>query len=390
MTIEDQIRQDLHAVASPPGLVPPTDLADQTLRGVRRQRRNRVGLVAAAVVVLTVGGAAAVPVLRSTDTGSTPSGFGTTPPPSPADKSEPPPREPGGAPIFPTPGGGPQAIHLYRADEPTPGTYLLDVATGSYRTVPYEALLSPDLRTVAVTAGDKVGVVDRAALLRGDTSAIRWTRLPVGNGLAWSPDGKALLTTSLRKVGGLRFTAHRYDVASGSVTATPIRVELLGSSVGWAADSRRYIALLHGKSGTDTVEPGALQYVNPDGTLGSRIEITGGGVGGATSYSPAGRYLIADSSQLMTAVPVPSKIVEVGTGTVVREIAADRPLIGWYDETTVVRIAPGSADQPVLDLIDVITGQTVKQVAAPGLTAPVLIQLGSSAGLTGKSATLGF
>lgn len=377
MTIEDQIRQDLHVVASPPGLTPPADLADHAIRGVRRQRRNRVGLVAAAVV-LAVGGAVTVPVLRSAGLHGTPVGGGS-PTASAAD-----------TPVFPRPGGGPQAIHLYRADGPGPKTYLLDERTGKYRALPYEALLSPNLRKVAVTVGNRIGVADRAALLRGDEAAIRWTNLPMGNGLAWSPDGTALLVTALRKEGGLTFTAYRYDLATGVATPTWISVEIVGGVVGWAADSRRYVALLPSDRDTDTVEPGALQYLSPDGTLGERIEVEAGMVGGATAYSPAGRHLIADASLLMSAAPRPSKIIEVATGKVVREIAADRPLIGWYNETTVARLAPGSADRPVLELIDVTTGRTVKQVAVPGLRSPALIQLGSSAGLTGRSAEMGF
>lgn len=71
-------------------------------------------------------------------------------------------------------------------------------------------------------------------------------------------------TKSEEPVGGgtgtdtVSFVAHRYDVVTGTVTDAPIGVEILASSVGWAADSTRYLALLPGESGLNTVEPGAL------------------------------------------------------------------------------------------------------------------------------------
>jgi hypothetical protein len=93
---------------------------------------------------------------------------------------------------------------------------------------------------------------------------------------------------------------------------------------------------------------------------------------------------------LMTSRRLPSKIVDVERGRLVRSIEADRPPIGWDDDSTVVRLAPGSADHPVLELIDITTGETIKRVSAPGLPQPALIQIGSADGLSGDAAELGF
>jgi hypothetical protein len=384
MTLEERLRDGLHGAPTPPALVPPTDLADTVLReaGRRRRRGQTLVAVAAAVVALVVVG---VPVARwqARATGSAPA--------SGADRLKPtePPKDRAGT-LLPTPGGGPRTIHVYHADGPRPATYLLDLDSRRYREVPYPLQLSPDLKLAAISTADRTGLVDRAKLLRDGKSAITWLDLPPGNGLAWSPDGKALLLTSLSKATNPpTFTAHRYDVATGKVTSTPIAVNLLGGSVGWAADSRRYLALLAGKEGRDTIEPGALQYIEPNGTPGERIDLAAGLVGGAGSYSPSGKYLIADASGLMSSDPLPSKVIAVKGGTLVATLRAGARPVGWHDDRTVAQLA-GSPDRPALELVDVVSGAVRGRVALPAAPGPITVQLGSSAGLTGSAKRFGF
>jgi len=120
------------------------------------------------------------------------------------------------------------------------------------------------------------------------------------------------------------FTAHRYDIATGRTTDTPVTVDIIGGAVGWAADSRRYLALLRDES--------VLQCINPDASMGPRIEIRAGMVRGADAYSPSRRYLFADTSGLMTQPAVPSPIVDLTTGRAVAFMTAGTQPVGWYDE----------------------------------------------------------
>jgi hypothetical protein len=215
------------------------------------------------------------------------------------------------------PTGGPQTVHAYAAEAVS---HLLDVRTGQYREYPFLVVVSPDLRQVAVSTGERIGVADRLRLLDQGVSAVDWTALPIGNGLSWSPDGTALLSTSIDKSGGggsPAFTANRYDVATATVSHTPVEVNLLGSSVGWAADSRRFVALVRGEQTDDTVEPGGLRVIDPDGTVHPLLADGGGLVGGAESYSPKRSYLVADATQIMSARPLGSTVVDVATGRVV-------------------------------------------------------------------------
>lgn len=371
MNLEEQIRDDLQRSPLPATLVPPPDLADTVLRRARRGRSFRAALTS---VVTAVAVAFAVPVAAGTWTGGG----------SPSE------------PTFPAPGGGPTVIHAYtRMSDET--TYLLDAASGRYRHLNVRVVLAPDLRQAAVVRDGRVGLVDRDALLREGDDAVRWLDLPPGNGLAWSPDGTALVITSLSKdedAGVVRFTAHRYDLATGAVTDTPIPVDMVGGAVGWAADSQRYVALLPGDRTADTVQPGALQYIGRDGTLGPRVEIAGGLVGGAGSYSPSRRLMLVDASGLMALGPVHSKVVEVDSGRVVASLPPGARPIGWYDEDTVAVLAPGWHEEPELEVVDVRTGTVTKRVDLAGLPLPALgenaIQIGSSAGLSGSAAAFGF
>lgn len=358
-SVEEHLRDDLRAVRAPTAV--PADFADTVLRLDRRRRRVRRVALGAAVAL-------AVAVVPFALLGGGGSGSGL--------------EVAAGVPAFPEPGGGPRALHVYGTDDAT--TYLLDTATGRYRRTPYPVVLSPDLKRVAVTDGTRTGVADRAALLRDGSRAIQWTKLAPGNGLAWSPDGTALLVTSITKQGGSgTFTAQRFDPMTGTIESTPINTEILGGAVAWAPDSRRYVVLEPGASGGNTVEPADLRYVEPGGQLGDRIGGPGGIVGG---YSPSGRYLAADTSTLETGARRSSPVFDLDTGDVIGQLPAGARPVGWYDERTVACVVYGTRDA-VLRLIDARTGTVRRQIDLPGVTRFATVQLGSS---TGLPARLGF
>ena len=286
---------------------------------------------------------------------------------------------------FPRPGGGPVAIQLWEGlFGETPR--LLDPATGRYREVPYVSLrLAPDGRRVAVEAPDgRIGVADRAALLRRGDRAVRWTALPAA-GLDWSPDGRALLTTTVDKE-RRRLTAHRLDVATGRVRDTDLPAWASGAA-GWAADSRRYVVMA--EPADPDVADGPLRYVGPDGTAGPAVGVDGR-IWDADSYSPSRRLVIVEPSR--PGFPVlPPKILDLRTGRVVAVVDTAMPLLGWHDEGHVVRVAPGPDGAPtVLEVLDVRTGQVTRRIPAGGLPAGSLLRLGPTADLGPPAATRGF
>lgn len=345
MNLADQLHEDLRDVTFPAALVPPGDLADTVLRTARRRRRTLAVTLGAAVAVLA---ALAVPVTLTTRPTAGP-GTGTT-------------------------AGGPQVVHVYTEGE---RSRLLDVRTGKYVKLPFTVVLSPDLTRAAVNDNGRLGLADRAELTR-DTGAVRWLDLPPGNGPSWSPDGAALLWTTLEKSPDVRFTAHRYDIATARVTTTQVPTMILGSTVGWAADSHRYLVLLRGAETDTGVEPGPLQYLDPDGTLGPRLEGSSGSVDGAPAYSPSRRYVLTDASDIMSARPLPSPVLDTATGKVVTLVRAGTRPVGWYDETTAVCLV---RDAGTLELMDVTTGATVRTVKLPGAAQLTGLQLGPSTGV---------
>ncbi|MFG1654616.1 hypothetical protein ACGFIE_32265 [Micromonospora sp. NPDC049275] len=375
MTFEDELRTELRHAPMPTELAPPIGLADTVLRGARRRKRRTAGLLAGVVALVAL--VLVTPAVLPPDAG----------PDTPALQVA--------AGAFPQPGGGPLAVHAYVTSDLNRATFttlLLDPTNGEYREVPYRALLAPDRSRVAVDDNGRTGLVDRAALLRDGTSAIQWLDLPVGNGLAWSPDGAALLVTSIEKGDAtVSFTAHRYDVRSGKVTATPVPVDLLGSAVGWAPDSVGYLALLRGSETGDTVRPGALQEIRPDGALGRRLAADGGGwVGGAESYSPSRRYLLADVSELQSDRPLPSRVVDVVSGRVVRLLPVGAKPLGWYDDRTVALLVDPPGGRPVLRLTDVASGATRREVPLAGVPGLIGVCIASSSGLPEDAVALGF
>ena len=294
------------------------------------------------------------------------------------------------APIFPRPGGGPQAIHALSSITGEPAV-LLDTDTGEYRTLPYLSIsLSPDLRTVAVEREDgTIGVANRRALLRVGAAAIRWTGLY--SSVSWSPDGTALLHTRRDRETGTA-VAQRYDLRTGRIKETPITVDCDLCTAGWAADSTRYTVMLRG-AGPDS-ETGPVRYLNPDGTPGPLLGADGL-IWGAEAYSPSRRYVIVEPPRPFipdeSAAWQRSKVFDLRTRRVVATLGSDYwPVSAWYDERHVVRTVSAAHGEPTeLEIIDVRTGTATRHIAAPGLP-PCCVSIGSSAGLRGAAAALGF
>jgi len=92
--------------------------------------------------------------------------------------------------------------------------------------------------------------------------------------------------------------------------------------------------------------------------------------------------------------PTHSKVVDVDSGHVVSSLPPGARPIGWYDEHTVARLAPGWAEKLVLEVADVRTGTVLKRVDLADLPLPAhlqsAIQIGSSAGLSGPAVAFGF
>lgn len=343
------------------------------------------GLVALAVGGPVVAGQALAGIVGDSP-GADPARPGGSEPPEPAEPA---------APVFPRPGGGPRVIHTMNHVEPGGHVYLLDQVTGEYRQVPYLNIwLSPDSRTVVVEAerdGEaRLGVANRTALLAAGDRAVRWIDLPPG-GVNWSPDGRALLTTTFDKNAGIS-TAHRYDIATGRLRHTPIRLSCDTCTAGWAADSKRYVVML--ASSDPAVPSGPSRYLDPDGTAGPLVGADGM-IWGADAYSPSRRYVIVEPPRPFVD-PNPTgwmlpKILDLRTGTVVRTIDTGFPVLGWYDDRRVVKFALDSQSGPaLLEVVDVVTGAVTKKVPAPGLPRWSVIQIGSSDGLRGAAAALGF
>ncbi|HLL69261.1 MAG TPA: hypothetical protein VK453_26635 [Micromonosporaceae bacterium] len=297
--------------------------------------------------------------------------------------------------VFPQPGGGPvaiQALVTARQEE----SYLLDPTTGDYRALPYSYLqLSPDGRTVVVEQFDgeaKYALAERGALLRDGEQALRPIDLPPGT-LHWSPDGTALLTTTLDK-NTRQFTVHRYDVATGRLRHTPVALACDICTAGWAADSRRYVVSVRG---ADPQMPSALaQYLNPDGTPGPMLGSGADGfVYGAEAYSPSRRYVILEPARPfgpgeLTNDKLP-RVYDLRARRVVATIHTAHPLLGWYDNRHVVRLAVTDDEVPdTIEVVHIHTGRVTRRVAAAGLPPAVSIQLGSTAGLSRIAATRGF
>jgi len=387
MSFEDRLRDDLRAVIGPAPL-PPPNLADLALAGARRQTYRRAavttGLALVAVGSVTAAASAVMP-------GGPPPA--TTPPAGPTLGSSclvevTPPATPPSVPtssadpVFPAPGGGARAVEVYGTRfSPDAGSYLLDLTDGTYHALPWLVSVSPDGTQVAVfdDGQGRVGLADRSALLAQGEAAITWLELPRSNGPLWSPDGTALLsTTTIRDATDhIGFVVTRYDIATGEQTTTqiPWGDQLVGSRVGWAADSQGYLAMIREIDDEGREVAGPVQYLNPDGTPGASIDVPGGLVGGAEAYSPSRRYLILDASGVMLEERACSRIVDVTTGEAVVVFAPGEIPVGWYSETAFVRQKDG-----VLQVVDLATLAVLKEVDLSGVGTLAPLQLGPSDG----------
>jgi hypothetical protein len=316
-------------------------------------------------------------------------GHGSATGPVTAASGSPPPSWPQDGRAFPAPGGGPVAVHVY---ETGGRSYLLDPDLGRYRPLDLEHVrLSPDLRYAAVTAGDgRVGIAERAVLLHDGEAAIRWLDEP-GDLPEWSPDGKAFAYTAVAKAGtSVWFRAVRYEVATRAVTSTQLPSEMLGTQLGWTADSRGYLVLLPVRPAAEFVEPAAIQQILPTGKPGARWYVRGGLPGGARWYSPSRAYLVTDASGLMSAHPIPSPVLSAGTGAVVAVLPERAKPVGWYDDRTVVALDPEWRTRPALLFVSVDTGQVIRRLDLPGTADVSDLQLGPAHDLTGTAAGYGF
>lgn len=387
MSFEDRLRDDLQAVIGP-APQPPPNLADLALAGARRQSYRRATVSAGlALVAVSSVTAAASGVLTGDSPSTTPSGAPTLGPSCLVDVTPPatPPSiaTPSGDPVFPAPGGGPRAVEVYGTRfSPDAGSYLLDREDGTYHALPWLVSVSPNGAQVAVfdDAQGRVGLADRSALLAHGEEAITWLELPRSNGPLWSPDGTALLsTTTFRdETDRIRFTVHRYDIATGEQTSTPVPWggdELVASRVGWAADSQRYVALVREIDDQGRVVAGRVQYLYPDGSPGDPIDVPGGLVGGAEAYSPSRRHVILDTSGVMLEQPACSRIVDVLTGQAAVVFAPGETPVGWYSDTAFVRQKDGA-----LQVVDLATLAVLKEVDLSGLGTLAPLQLGPSDG----------
>lgn len=377
MTVEEQIRQGLWE-AEPVDLVPPPGLADTVLRRMRQARRNTFGAIVAAVAVVMVGVPVAVvgvPVVLGGGMGLP---FGARPEPEcPAET----------APDFPKPGGGPMAVHVYRIGE---HSYVLNPKTGRYQEFDPVIRLSPDLRYAAVAAGDgRIGIVERETLLTSGEQAIHWLA-DVGDQPEWAPDGSAFVYSAINKEAGtVSFTAIRYDFHNGDITRTRVPVDILGSRIGWAPDSRNYLVLPRKADDGDNAVPGNVQVIEPSGGVSGQWQ--GSGLpGGAQLYSPARDRLVTDAAGIMSADPTRSPVFDAATGRVVAELPPRAKPIGWYADKTIIVLAPAWCASLVLEFVDADTGVVDRSLELPGVLNVDDIQVGPLAEMSDPAGVYGF
>ncbi|MEV0645439.1 WD40 repeat domain-containing protein [Phytomonospora sp. NPDC050363] len=374
MTDEDRLRTQLHEAPRPHELILPAGLADTVLRRNTVRRTRHMVLAAALAVVAT----AAVPaiVLGGEEPAGTHAGADPTPtapehvrPSAPAE--------------VPRQGGGPIVVHSYYENlNHTGPARLLDPESGEYREVPHPVIPSPDLETVLVKGQwpARDGVADRDEYLASGEAAVTWLdEIPVDHGdVRWSPDGKALMTF-VRAASGPAVTIWRYDLDEGDYEQIAVDLGRTPLDIGWAADSRRYLAL--------PAEGDSLLYIEADGKLGERLDVAQAGVGGAELFSPSRRLLVTTGESGDEQGSWQSLVVDLETGREVLTIPLQGRAVGWYDERTVVWFDVGGDTAPSLRLIDATDGTVGETVLLPWINR---ISIGSSDGLSGSAKDLGF
>ncbi|MFL6076426.1 MAG: hypothetical protein ACJ73S_23790 [Mycobacteriales bacterium] len=181
------LRETFEFLAVEAGDPPQEDLAGRALAQLRRDRAVK-GL-SAAVVVATAA------VLALVWPGGTP-----RTPPLPADPPGVPALPPGHELTF----GGYRIGGYDNPDQPGAGTHLLDPRTGTYRTFPVDALVSPDGRKAVypkpLTADSETGPLptDQVTIADLVTGQEQKIALPWGaTDFAWSPDSGTVVGTVL-------------------------------------------------------------------------------------------------------------------------------------------------------------------------------------------------
>lgn len=395
------VREALHSLTEG---VPPPDLTDRVVAGARHRRRRSM-LATAAVSVAAVA-AVTLPVTMTRHDGSpaerrTYPNTGTSVPPPIGTATQ-----PTGSARPPRPGGGPVVLDAFviSGDPALATSKLLNRATGAYVTLPFSSIrLSPDGNTLAVGSRasgmydprQQVGVVSRADALAGRTDRVRW--LGVGHEPVWSPDGTKLLVDTTPptqvdpspRIDGTLVPRRLavFQVGGWQRSDLTLQLDIAGHwlQFGWAADSAHLlIPLWSDRSTPEHTVGGDMQYVNLDGTLGQRVPVTGGVIGGE-AYSPSRQRVI------VSGVWAADRVVDSAWHTVLTSSGGGSQFVGWYDDQHVIEVVwarADSGDTPYLKVVD-MSGHVLKQIPMPGNTY-LDVMFRSSAGLTGAAAQLGF
>ena len=354
---------------------PPADPAGAALARAGRDRRRSGLLVAGVAVGVAVAVAVPTAVLRDgPGTVPVPAGTAATPAAGPPPPGRPAARR--------------QVVSAYNYVDDDLLSAVLDPSTGGYVPLDAHVDLGPDGRRVAVGAEwdgeSRLGIADRAALLRDGLDAVRWLdrRVPWEGRAKWSPDGKRLLLTAGIKTGP-PLRAYVVDGDTGAVLRElrfPSISEPPALAFSWSPDGREIFL---------PTSWGAVQFFDLTGRptrrwQGLDTDVTGWWSGS----SPSGRLLaletIGAGPDTKSAV-----VVETGTGRVVARLpepapaparpgqpAETGPVVGWYDEEHLLRLrATAAADRPSPTPPGPSPSPWLTGPASPTAAAPLLTTL---------------
>ncbi|MEV0649388.1 hypothetical protein AB0I28_29440 [Phytomonospora sp. NPDC050363] len=369
----------------PGDLAPPAGFADEALRRRARRRSLRTMTVVTVVCVLAAGATA---VANNTEQGAPSAG------PSPSSSSTAPPDD-----VVLRPGGGPRVVHSFHDNW---SSYLLDLRTGEYRTVPFGTVVSPDQRHVAVDAEGGVGVAERDAYLDAGEAAVTWiAHSPVQTddlgGEDWSLDGTKFVTSVLQGPNSSlpphnSITSH--DTTTGVTRATPVPDGVDITDITWAPDSQGFMVAVDRQDG-----PSVLRSLSFDGVLGEPVELDGEGPIELEGFSPDGARLLygylfqrEDGEELARTVVMDTVSGETTVALPDSTDAdpADVASLAWADETSFVvrtRVSQELGWGPV-ELFSAVDGGLIR--ALDWTDRAGFVSVGSSAGLPPEAADLGF